>query len=62
MGKADPKYEEGGCANALRTLIASEQDRGQDFLRLAHAPLSAIFPRGSQEERTLDAMLLGVPR
>ena len=51
----------GGHANALRTLIASEQDRGPDFLRLANA-LSALYPRGSQEKRTLDAMLLGVPR
>ncbi len=61
MGRADPKNEEGSHTNALRTLIPSEQDRGPDFIRLAHA-LSALFPRGGQEVRTLDAMLLGVPR
>ena len=50
-----------GHANALRTLIDAEQDRGPDFLRLANA-LSALYPRGSQEKRLLDAMLLVVPR
>ena len=47
-----------GHSNALRTLIASEQERGPDFLRLANA-LSALYPRGSREKRLLDAMLLG---
>lgn len=51
----------GGHANALRTLIVSEQERGPDFLRLSNA-LSALYPRGSQEKRLLDAMLLAVPR
>ena len=50
-----------GHANALRTLINTEQDRGPEFLRLANA-LSALYPRGSQEKRLLDAMLLAVPR
>ena len=50
-----------GHANALRTLIGAEQDRGPDFMRLANA-LSALYPRGSQEKRLLDAMLLAVPR
>ncbi len=50
-----------GHTHALRTLIAAEQDRGPDFLRLANA-LSALYPRGSQEKRLLDAMLLAVPR
>ena len=50
-----------GHANALRTLIDAEQDRGPDFLRLANA-LSALYPQGSQEKRLLDAMLLAVPR
>ena len=50
-----------GHANALRALIAAEQDRGPDFLRLANA-LSALYPRGSQEKRLLDAMLLAAPR
>ena len=50
-----------GHANALRTLIDAEQERGQEFLRLANA-LSALYPRGSQEKRLLDAMLLAVPQ
>ncbi len=50
-----------GHANALRTLISAEQERGPEFLRLANA-LSALYPRGSQEKRLLDAMLLAVPR
>ena len=51
----------GGHANALRALIAAEQERGPDFLRLANA-LSALYPRGSREKRLLDAMLLAAPR
>ena len=50
-----------GHANALRRLIGAEQDRGPEFLRLANA-LSALYPRGSQEKRLLDAMLLAVPK
>ena len=50
-----------GHANALRKLIAAEQDRGPDFLRLANA-LSALYPRWSREKRLLDAMILAVPR
>ena len=50
-----------GYANALRTLIGAEQERGPEFLRLANA-LSALYPRGSEEKRLLDAMLLAVPR
>ena len=50
-----------GQANALRKLIGAEQDRGPDFLRLANA-LSALYPKGSEEKRLLDAMLLAVPR
>ena len=51
----------GGQANALRALIKAEQDRGVEFLRLANA-LSALYPKGSEEKRLLDAMLLAVPR
>jgi hypothetical protein len=51
----------GGRANALRTLLKAEQDRGPDFLRLANA-LSALYPKSSEEKRLLDAMLLAVPR
>ena len=50
-----------GHSSALRTLIAAEQERGPAFLRLANA-LTALYPRGSQEKRLLDAMLLAVPR
>ena len=51
----------GGRTNALRALVQAEQERGQDFLRLANA-LSAFYPRGSEEKRLLDAMLLAAPR
>ena len=51
----------GGHANALRTLIDSELSRGPEFLHLANA-LSALYPRGGQEKRIIDAMLLAVPR
>lgn len=50
-----------GRANALRALIKAEQQRGQDFLRLANA-LSALYLKGSEEKRLIDAMLLAVPR
>ena len=50
-----------GQANALRKLLSAEQDRGPDFLRLANA-LSALYPKGCEEKRLLDAMLLAVPR
>ena len=50
-----------GQATELRKLIGVEQERGPEFLRLANA-LSALYPRGSQEKRLLDAMLLAVPR
>ena len=50
-----------GRTEALRNLIRDEQDRGPDFLRLANA-LSALYPRGSEEKRLLDGMLLAAPR
>lgn len=50
-----------GRANALRALVQAEQERGPDFVRLANA-LSALYPKGSEEKRLLDAMLLAVPR
>ena len=46
-----------GRTEALRALLRAEQDRGPDFLRLANS-LSALYPRGSEEKRVLDAMLL----
>ena len=51
----------GGQTNALRALVQAEQQRDPDFLRLANA-LSALYPRGSEEKRLLDAMLLAMPR
>jgi hypothetical protein len=51
----------GGRTNALRALVKAEQDRGPDFLRLANA-FSALYPKGSEEKRLIDAMLLAVPR
>ena len=50
-----------GRTEALRNLLRAEQDRGPDFLRLANA-LSALYPRGCEEKRLLDGMLLAVPR
>lgn len=51
----------GGRTNALRALLKAEQERGPDFLRLANA-LSALYPKGSEEKRLVDAMLVAVPR
>ncbi len=50
-----------GRTNALRALLAAEQERGPDFVRLSNA-LSALYPQGSDEKRLLDAMLLALPR
>jgi adenine-specific DNA methylase len=51
----------GGQTNGLRALIKAETERGPYFRRLANA-LSALYPKGSEEKRLLDAMLLAVPR
>lgn len=51
--------QDNGQTNALRALIKSEMERGQDFLRLANS-LSALYPKGSYEKRLVDAMLLSV--
>jgi adenine-specific DNA methylase len=50
-----------GRTNALRALLAAEQQRGPDFVRLSNS-LSALYPQGSEEKRLLDAMLLALPR
>jgi hypothetical protein len=50
-----------GRTNALRALLKAEQDRGPDFLRLANA-LSALYPKGREEKRLVDGMLLALPR
>ena len=54
-------FQASGRSEALRNLLRAEQDRSPDFLRLANA-LSALYPRGSEEKRLLDGMLLAVPR
>jgi len=51
----------GGQTHALSALLKAEMERGPEFLRLANA-LSALYPKGSEEKRLLDAMLLAVPR
>ncbi|MDI3504154.1 MAG: putative methylase [Candidatus Cloacimonadota bacterium] len=51
--------QDNGQTNALRALIKSEMERGQDFLRLANS-LSALYPKGCDEKRLVDAMLLSV--
>ena len=53
--------QQSGQANALRTLLKAEQGRGPEFLGLANA-LSALYPKGAEEKRLLDAMLLAVPK
>jgi hypothetical protein len=50
-----------GEAATLRALLEAETRRGLGFLRLANA-LSALYPKGSEEKRLIDAMLLAVPR
>ena len=54
-------FQAGGQTNALHALLKAERECGPDFLRLSNA-LSALYPRGSEEKRLLDAMLLAVPR
>ena len=54
-------FQASGRTEALRSLLRAEQDRSPDFLRLANA-LSALYPKGSEEKRLLDGMLLAVPR
>jgi hypothetical protein len=39
-----------GRTNGLRALLAAEQERGPDFLRLGNA-LTALYPQGSDEKR-----------
>jgi len=50
-----------GRANALWALLKTEVERSPDFLRLANA-LSALYLKGSEEKRLVDAMLLAMPR
>ena len=50
-----------GRTNALRALLAAEQERGSYFVRLSNA-LVAPYPQGSEERRLLEAMSLALPR
>lgn len=50
-----------GRTHALRALLKAEQERGPDFLRLSNA-LSALYPKGSEEKRLLEAMLLAIAK
>ena len=54
-------FQSGGSTNALRAMLKAEHERGPDFERLANA-LAALYPKGSEEKRLLEAMLLAVPR
>jgi putative DNA methylase len=51
----------GGQTGALRTLLGEEKRRSPDFERLANA-LAALYPRGTEERRLVEAMLLAMPR
>ena len=42
-------------------LLKTEQERSPGFLRRANG-FSTLYPKGSEEKRLIDAMLLGVPR
>ena len=53
-------FQSRGATYALTSLVQAERERGPQFLRLANA-LSALYPRGSEEKRLLDAMLVAVP-
>jgi len=50
-------FQARGATYALGALIQAEKDRGPHFFRLANA-LSALYPRGCEEKRLLDAMLV----
>ena len=52
-------FQARGATYALGSLIQAEKERGPQFLRLANA-LSALYPRGSEEKRLLDAMLVAI--
>ena len=52
-------YQARGATYALGSLVRAEKERGPQFLRLANA-LSALYPRGSEEKRLLDAMLVAI--
>ncbi|MDE2039592.1 MAG: DUF1156 domain-containing protein [Elusimicrobia bacterium] len=54
-------FQAEGQASALKALIRTEIERGPGFLRLSNA-LAALYPRGTEERRLLEAMLLAVPK
>ena len=60
--EAKPSYKShgGGRSNALRELRATEIHRSPDFLRLANA-LAVLYPKDSEEQRLVRAILLAIP-
>lgn len=59
-GCASSRYGELGAVEdreALHALVRAERERGLDFIRLSNV-LSTLYPRGSEEKRLVDAMLM----
>lgn len=54
-------FQKQGQTTALRELLFYEKHYRPDFVRLANA-FSALYPRGSEEKRLVDAMLLALPK
>jgi hypothetical protein len=54
-------FQKQGQTNALRELLFYEKHYRPDFVRLANA-FSALYPKGSEEKRLVDAMLMALPR
>ena len=54
-------FQKQGQTTALRELLFYEKHYRPDFVRLANA-FSALYPRGSEEKRLEDAMLLALPK
>ncbi len=54
-------FQLGGHTATLRALIEAGTGAWARLMHLANA-LSALYPRGSQEKRLLDAMLLAAPK
>jgi putative DNA methylase len=50
-----------GATAALKTFLEEEHSRGPDLERLANA-LAALYPRGSEERRLVEALTLAFPR
>lgn len=53
-------FQRSGETAALRDVLIAELKRGPQFLRVANA-LSTLYPRGSEEKRLIEAVLLAAP-